>query len=171
LQPVGEEDRNTFEFRRQLAVAYRQAGQPERAERVLNEALERLDNAPQEFRAYLRHVLHQELGAALVAMGQFVRAEQMIRAEFPEIPQGSYQWDQPRRFLAAALIGQRRFAEAEAILLKSFDGTKTPPPGLQPALHITWRREILQALVECYTAWERPEEVAKWKVELAKLPK
>ena len=69
--------------------------------------------------------------------------------------------------LGAALLGQKKYAEAEPQLLKAYEGFKrqpgtgSAPKGRRPAHN-------LDLLVELYTAWGKPEEAARWKSERAK---
>jgi hypothetical protein len=63
--------------------------------------------------------------------------------------------------LGGAIAGQRKFAEAEALLLAGFagliEGVATLPPenAMRPA-------ETAKRLVELYTEWGRPEKAAEW---------
>jgi serine/threonine protein kinase len=68
--------------------------------------------------------------------------------------------------LGASLLGQKQYADAEPLLLKGYEGMKarekTIPPQGQPRL-----TEALERLVELYERWERPEQAARWRKELA----
>jgi hypothetical protein len=71
--------------------------------------------------------------------------------------------------LGASLLGQKKYAEAEPLLLKGYEGMKarekTIPP--QGATRIP---EAIDRLIELYTATNKPDEVKKWKAERAKYP-
>ena len=71
--------------------------------------------------------------------------------------------------LGEALLGQKKYADAELLLLKGYEGIKQrektiPPQGL---VRIP---EALDRLVELYTALDKPDEVKKWQVERTKYP-
>ena len=70
-----------------------------------------------------------------------------------------------RSMLGRALLGQSNFSGAEPLLVAGYQGMKEreekiPAPG---KVRLT---EALAALVELYTAWEKPEEAARWQKEL-----
>ena len=68
-----------------------------------------------------------------------------------------------------ALLGQKKYAEAEQLLLKGYQGMKqrerTIPP--QGSARIP---EALDRLIELYSVTNRPAEVKKWRAERAKCP-
>jgi hypothetical protein len=73
--------------------------------------------------------------------------------------------------LGGALLGQKKYAEAEPLLLKGFEGMKTrektiPKQG-GPELRIA---EALDRLIDLYTALNKPDEAKKWQTERAKYP-
>jgi len=71
--------------------------------------------------------------------------------------------------LGAALLGQKKYADAEPLLLKGYEGMKqrekTIPKVPQTATRIP---EALDRLVAFYTAANKPDEVKKWQAERAK---
>jgi eukaryotic-like serine/threonine-protein kinase len=74
-----------------------------------------------------------------------------------------------RSMLGGALLGQKKYADAEPLLVKGYDGIKarekTIPP--QAASRIP---EAIERLIEFYTATNKPDDVTKWKAERAKYP-
>jgi tetratricopeptide (TPR) repeat protein len=64
--------------------------------------------------------------------------------------------------LGGALLGQKKHAAAEPLLVKGFEGMKernqTIPPGGRPRL-----REAADRLITLYEAQGKPEEAAKWR--------
>ncbi|MGL4419975.1 MAG: hypothetical protein ACRCZF_04860, partial [Gemmataceae bacterium] len=71
--------------------------------------------------------------------------------------------------LGAALLGQKKYADAEPLLLTGYEGMKTrektiPPPGRSRI------PESLDRLIELYTATKKPDEVKKYLTERAKYP-
>jgi WD40 repeat protein len=71
--------------------------------------------------------------------------------------------------LGGALLGQKKYADAEPMLLKGYgemkQREKTIPP--ESILRIP---EALDRLIEYYTATNKPEEAKKWRAERAKYP-
>lgn len=74
-----------------------------------------------------------------------------------------------KSLLGAALLGQKKYAESEPLLLAGYEGTKarekTIPP--QGATRIP---ESIDRLIELYTATNKPDEVKKWQTERARYP-
>jgi eukaryotic-like serine/threonine-protein kinase len=71
--------------------------------------------------------------------------------------------------LGEALLGQKKYADAEPLLLAGYEGLKQrektiPPPGKVRL------PEALDRLIELYTATNRPDEVKKLQAERAKNP-
>jgi hypothetical protein len=71
--------------------------------------------------------------------------------------------------LGGALLGQKKHADAEPLLLKGYEGMKARAKTIPPQ-HITCIPEALDHLIELYTATDKPEEVKKWRAERAKYP-
>jgi hypothetical protein len=71
--------------------------------------------------------------------------------------------------LGAALVGQKKFADAEPLLLKGYQGMKEREKDMTPndAMRIP---EALNRLIELYTALEKSDEVNKYKALLAEYP-
>ena len=67
--------------------------------------------------------------------------------------------------LGTSLLRQEKYAEAESHLtgareaLQARQQKNLPNFSLRPS-------EVLERLVELYTAWDRPDEAAKWRKEL-----
>lgn len=70
-----------------------------------------------------------------------------------------------RSLLGGALLGQKKYTEAEPLLLKGYEGMKqrekTIP--LQGKIRIP---EALERLIQLYEQTNKPAEAAKWKAEL-----
>jgi Flp pilus assembly protein TadD len=73
--------------------------------------------------------------------------------------------------LGGALLAQKKYAEAEPLLLKGYEGMKarekTIPKQGGGELRIP---EALDRLIELYTAINKPDEAKKWHMERAKYP-
>ena len=77
--------------------------------------------------------------------------------------------------VGAAILGQKKYADAEPMLVKGYVGMKArfdKTPGTDPLrLSILPRlNEALDRLIQLYTETNKPDEVKKWQAEKAKLP-
>ena len=76
-----------------------------------------------------------------------------------------------RRMLGSALLGQKRYADAEPQLLKGYEGMKKREKSIPKSGGADkYIPEALDALIELYSAANKPEEVKKWQAERAKYP-
>jgi hypothetical protein len=71
--------------------------------------------------------------------------------------------------LGGALLGQKKYAEAEPLLRKGYQGMKQrertiPPQG------ISRLPEALDRLIELSMVTKKPDEARKWRAERAKYP-
>ena len=72
-----------------------------------------------------------------------------------------------KSMLGGSLLGQKKYADAEPLLLLGYEGMNERagdiPPRAAPRLI-----EAQKRLVQLYDAWGKPDQAAKWR---AKLPK
>ncbi len=67
--------------------------------------------------------------------------------------------------LGGALAGQKKFQEAEPLLVEGYSGMKEREAKISPlAKHRL--PEAIQRLVDFYAAWEKPEQSAEWQKQL-----
>jgi hypothetical protein len=64
----------------------------------------------------------------------------------------------------AALLGQKKYAEAEPLLVHGYEGMNQRQ-GKIPSPHKVRLTEALERLVRLYEAWEKPDQAAKWRKE------
>jgi tetratricopeptide (TPR) repeat protein len=117
-----------------------------------------------------------QLGFGLLKMQGYAEAEPLLRESLTirETKQPD-DWTtfNTRSLLGGSLLGQKKFAEAELLLLQGYEGLnareQTIPP--QGAIRIP---EALERLVALYTAWHAAEpdkgydvEAAEWQKKLA----
>ena len=71
--------------------------------------------------------------------------------------------------LGAALLGQKKYVEAEPLLLASYEGLKKDEKAIPPQGKINIPNAI-QRLIELYDATGKKDDAAKWlqELELAK---
>jgi hypothetical protein len=65
-----------------------------------------------------------------------------------------------------ALCGQKKYADAEPLLLSGYEGMKQRMTKIPESARITRLTEALERLVRLYDAWDKPAEAAKWRKEL-----
>jgi hypothetical protein len=70
--------------------------------------------------------------------------------------------------LGGALLGQKKHAEAEPLLVKGYEGIKTREKAIPNEVRDELLTEALDRLIALYTALDKPEEVKKWQAERAK---
>jgi hypothetical protein len=75
-----------------------------------------------------------------------------------------------RCLLGCCLVGEKKYAEAEPLLLSGYDGMKQRedkvPASIKPRLI-----GVAAALQELFEATNRPDQAAQWKITLADLKK
>ena len=67
--------------------------------------------------------------------------------------------------LGGALLGQKKYAEAEPLLLAGYEGMKQREAKIPPLGKVRLT-EALERLVQFYEALEKKDEAAKWRKEL-----
>jgi hypothetical protein len=115
----------------------------------------------------IAYVLAQ-LGRALLDQELWTEAEEVLvecLAIREKVAQDSWTTFNAMSLLGGALLGQKKYADAELLLLKGYHGMKDrrdsiPPIGMDRVL------EAAQRLVQLYTATGKNDEAAKWRAEL-----
>ena len=64
------------------------------------------------------------------------------------------------------LLDARAYADAESLLLESYEGLKEVGAQNAPEVHDGRLRDAVERLVELYVAWGKPDEAANWRKEL-----
>ncbi len=114
---------------------------------------------------FLLAACRQGLAKLLLSEKQFADAEVEIRAMqiiYDKFMPNSPITTETQSMLGIALLGQKKYTEAEPQLLAAFEGyqkqQKTTPEVGKTLLPVTVTR-----LIELYTAMNKPEEVKKWQ--------
>ena len=114
------------------------------------------------------------LGSLLIEKRLFTEAEPLLReclAIREKTKPDDWRTFNTRRLLGSALLGQKKYADAEPLLLKGYEGMKQREKSIPKSGGGEKRiPEALDALIELYTATNKPEEVKKWQAERAKYP-
>jgi len=72
-----------------------------------------------------------------------------------------------KSLLGGALAWQKKFQEAEPLLVEGCSGMKAREAKI-PRAAKTRLPEAIRRLVDLYTAWDKPDEAAKWQGILEK---
>lgn len=75
-----------------------------------------------------------------------------------------------KSILGGALLGQKKYAEAEPLLLAAYEGMKQREKTI-PQQANTRIPEALDRLIQFYTETNKPDEARKWQAEKEKMPK
>jgi len=168
---LGPEHPNTLNSMGNLGKAYCHANQGEKAAATLKEfvAGQRKRSKPDDpqFAGLLAQVaLDLSKCRQHAAVEEILRECLAIREKTqPDV------WTtfHTKSLLGGSLLGQKKYAEAEPLLLAGYEGmkqrAKTSPP--QGQVRVS---EALDRLIDLYTAINRPDEVTKWQAERAKYP-
>ena len=70
-----------------------------------------------------------------------------------------------KALLGAALLGQKKYADAEPLLLDGYQGLKASAAQI-PASAKFRLIEAVERLVKLYDAWDRPEQATQWRKKL-----
>jgi hypothetical protein len=80
----------------------------------------------------------------------------------------------PQRYLTASLLGaaltgQKKYAEAEPLLVDSATLFKANAAQFTTAAQQKMVQDTVQRVIDLYDAWDRPEDAARWRKELETL--
>ena len=152
---------------KQLLYGYAKAGEADQTAALTYELLADVRASLPEDSPQLAGQLAQ-FGRPLLQVQAFAEVEPLLReclAIREKTQPDSWLTFNTKSMLGAALLGQKKYADAEPLLLAGYEGMKQhektiPPPG---QLRLT---EALERLVTFYEETEKPDEAAKWRTEL-----
>jgi len=155
----GPNQPDTAGCRNQLAIAYRLAGKTVEAGKLFD----RNPVSPAEADALaargLTLLVQKKPEEAELAFRQCLNIRDKIQAD---------DWTafDARSCLGGALLDQKRYADAEPLLLSGFEGLRQREASIPTAEkpRLTW---ALERLVRLYDAWGKQEDAMKWRKELA----
>lgn len=109
-------------------------------------------------------------GLCLVRQGRWAEAEAILRpclAIRAKVQPEEWSTFHVRSLLGGALLGQKKYAEAEPLIVAGYEGMKAreakiPPPG-KPYFN-----EAAERVVRLYEEWGKEEKTAEWRTRLAK---
>jgi tetratricopeptide (TPR) repeat protein len=155
----------------QLLDAYYKAGKSAEAVKLLTELLADARKQLPKDSPQLAGVLAR-FGLSLLQAHAFTDAEALLReclTIHKTTQPDAWNTFNTMSLLGGALLGQKKYAEAEPLLLKGYEGMrqreKTIPP--QGIIRIP---EALDRLIELNAATKKSDEAKKWRAERAKYP-
>lgn len=149
-------------FNRLSDLLYRE-GRYVEAERAAQDAIDVYKRAlqnPENNVLYANPIL--EMGMILEKLGNFRDAEQSMR-EALEIrtrllAKGNLQTSTAQQVLGGFLVTRKRYADAETLLLESYESLEATTPANDPR-----RTEAKQRLFALYSKWGKPDKAAKYQ--------
>jgi len=164
---VGGEHVYVAEIQRDLAQTLQEESKLQEAESLFREAL--------AMQKKLLGPEHPALADTLTGVTRtLLLEEKFIEAEPParealalreKPPSDNWETFEAQSLLGASLLGQKKYSEAEPLLLSGYQGLKAREQTI-PAVEKRCLKDALQCLTQLYDATGKPEEAAKWKQEL-----
>jgi eukaryotic-like serine/threonine-protein kinase len=166
---LGDEHEATANRLSDLATVVWQRGELAEAESALQEAL--------AIRRKLLPVNDPKLATALDRLAmlhlerqKFAEAELLAREcltiREQSIP-GDWLTFHARSLLGGSLLGQRKYVEAEPLLLSGYEGLKEREDKMRADVRALRLKQSLQRLAELYEATAQPDQAAEWQRRLA----
>ncbi len=166
-QNLGLAHPNTRTFLSNLADCYQLMHTPAKAEPLFRELLEfwkgKAGNEAVEYAQVLA-----TLGGNLLLQKKAADAELILReclAIRKKKQPDNWATFNTQSMLGAALLGQKKYAEAEPLLLQGYEGMKQRRDKIPPQSKSRLRM-ALERLVQLYEATDKKDEAAKWRKEL-----
>jgi serine/threonine protein kinase/tetratricopeptide (TPR) repeat protein len=155
----------------ELLNAYVEAGERDKLtgfeDRLLSQARKTLPKESPELASSL-----VEIGGAMLEQKQWADGEPLLR-ECLTIRQRTQPdlWTtfNAMSFLGRSLLGQKKYADAESLLVGGYEGMKRRETSIPPAGSARIPK-ALDCLIELYEATNKPVEAKRWREERAKYP-
>jgi hypothetical protein len=168
---MGPDHRDTCAGRNGLAETYLAAGRTAEAIRLheQNLRLSMMKRGPNHPDTLLSR---NNLARAYCAVGQFAKSEPMLReclAIREKIQPDDWWTFSTRSQLGVSLLGQKKFAEAEPLILLGYDEMRAREARI-PAPLKNRLAEAEERVVKLYDDWGKPEKAAEWRAKLAPQP-
>jgi tetratricopeptide (TPR) repeat protein len=164
---IGEDHPDTLTTMHGLAIAQSNQGKLDEAKSSLRHVI--------EVRKRVQSPEHVDLAAALAELGgielkekRYAEAERPLREALEilqlHLPNDWHRFD-TESMLGASLLGQKKFADAEPLLLSSYAELRARESTIptHSKSHIT---EALQRIIELYVAQARDDKAAEWRKQL-----
>jgi len=169
-----------------LAAAYAEIGQFDKAVAIQQEATSLVTDVRKKADFNERLSLYQaglpfyndrelaSLALGLLQAGKFAEAEPVLRKWVTmreKIMPTDWLTFNARSALGGSLLGQKKYAEAEPLLLAGYEGMKQRDDKIPADARPLRLKQALQRLMQLYEATSRPDQAAEWKQKLAEFDK
>jgi tetratricopeptide (TPR) repeat protein len=104
-------------------------------------------------------------GRSLIAGEEFLEAEELLRAcvrVSSEKQPDAWTTFERKSLLGEALLGQRKFAEAESLLTSAYEGVRIRGKTVL-SVHRMQIPEFVDRLIRLYEAWGKSDEARRWR--------
>jgi hypothetical protein len=155
---LGADHADTGDCRNKLAVAYRMADRTTEADRLFNQ--DPISSSHAEALAVR--------GAILLSQKKPAEAELKLReclAIRQKIQPDDWTTFVAKAMLGEALLGQKKYADAEQLLLSGYEGLKQREAKI-PSQDKGQLTQTLERLVRLYEDWGKEDKVVRWRKEL-----
>jgi serine/threonine protein kinase/type II secretory pathway pseudopilin PulG len=164
---LGPNHPDTFRSNNNLASDYEALGRFPEAEALYRRTLSgrRKTNKPDS--PFLADDL-ASLGHFLLERSRWSEAEPLLREALAiraKAARDDWEHYDAMSLLGSALLGQVRFAEAEALIVSGYEGMKAR----EARIYVPDRPRLLEAaerVVRLYEEWAKPDQAAAWKIKL-----
>ena len=164
----GERARFTNTIRANLGNLYDEQGRLGDAEAMLRDALSGLRESHGPKHPVTLNAV-ESLGYVMLRERKYREAEPILRelvAMREEKSNQPWRLGFTRNLLGASLAGQRRFAEAEPLIVGGYEQMVAQISTI-PAFFHGFLTASGQRVVDLYTAWGKPAQAAEWRKKLA----
>jgi tetratricopeptide (TPR) repeat protein len=167
---VAKEDSDSAMTEVTLAAVYVLEGKHDEAEETLKDLLSIFRRASgQEARTTL--FIMSLLDWTRLHEQRYVDAEvdlRQILRSLEETQPDEWEKYNCQSILGASLVGQKRYAEAEPLLLSAYDGMTTKPSTVSRKFpfHAKLENEGRARILQLYEDWGKPEKAAEWREKL-----
>jgi tetratricopeptide (TPR) repeat protein len=171
-EKLGPDHPDTLISMNNLGMAYFAAGQLDKAVPLLAQVLAKFKEKLGPDHPDTLSIMNN-LARAYRKHGDLAKAEPILRECLTRRQQKQpHHWATffTQAQLGDSLLGQKKYAEAEPLLLAGYEGLKQRQAQI-PTPNKKSLTEALDSLGQLYDAWGKPEEAARWRAELEKLPK
>ena len=159
----------TIDLTRDLAALLYRSGRNAEAEPLIRYALEQCRKHFGRDNPQMAGIL-ASMGLSLVQQGKWTKAEPLLRESLStreKVQPDEWTTFNTRSLLGGSLLGQKKFAEAEPLIVSGYEGMKAreariAQPG-KPRLI-----EAAERVVKLYEAWDKKDKAAEWRAKLAK---
>jgi serine/threonine protein kinase/Tfp pilus assembly protein PilF len=154
-----------------LADAYAKTGETAKLTNLVRQQLTDARKAPPKDRPDLAAQFAQ-LGMELLEQKEWSQAEPLLRECLTiraKTQPDAWTTFNTQSALGGALLGRKKYADAEPLLLQGYQGMKAREKKIPPQAKDRLP-EALDRLIELYTVTNRPDEAKQWRAERAKYP-